>query len=301
MVLKHVLPKTNWGDKVAVLSSFVWRNKRLPRANGGYLDESYKMVVSDTLLDPLRQVCSDKELAKMFIQAMAGQECTPKTYSVLRNCSEIDAYIPDVVPCVIKPTHSCRKVYFHEKAGEELPKKMLKSWLAKNKYLGTRERNYKYLQSKIIVEEMLVSGTGAPLQDFKVLCIHGEPVFIHVDNNRWSSHTRLYYTVDWKPLDISWVQAKGIGQESRPEQLEEMLEMSRTLSSPFGRGVVRVDFYIADTGLKVGELTFFPGGGKHPIQPISADNLLGTMLRAEREDIPMLRNTLWERHGGYEK
>lgn len=298
LALKYILPKTDWGDRAVVLSSFIMRNRRLPRANGGYLDESYKMVVSDALLEPLRQACSDKELAKLFIQALVGPEHTPKTYRVLRSFSEIDAYTPEVAPCVIKPTHSCRKVYFHDKIEEDLPKKMLKSWFAKNKYLGTREKNYKYLQPKIIVEELLVSGTNVPLQDFKVLCIHGEPIFIHVDNDRWSNHTRLYYSIDWKPLDISWVQARGSGQEPRPEQLEDMLEMSRVLSSPFGRGVVRVDFYITDAGLKVGELTFFPGGGKHPIHPISADNQLGAMLRAKKEDIPVLRDLLWENHRG---
>lgn len=295
MVLKYILPTTRWGDKAVIWSRFVRQKKRLPRASGGYIDEIYKIAVSDALFDPLRQVCSDKEHAKLFIQAMVGQENTPKTYSVLRSYSDIDAYVPDTVPCIIKPTHSFRKVYIHDKFDEELPKKLLKSWLLKNKYFGTREKNYKYLSPKIIVEELLTCEGKWPPPDYKVLCIHGEPVFITVDNDRFKdSHSYYIYSLDWKKLDIAKGEASGCSclPVPRPRQLDRILDFSRKLSSPFGNGIVRVDFFITDKGLKVGELAFLPGGGLPLMYPLSGDALLGKMLRADRKDVPRLREDL---------
>lgn len=295
MALKYILPRTDWGDNAVFLSRFIRRNKRFPRAYGGYIDENYKIAISGTLLEPLRQVCSDKEHAKLFIQALIGQEQTPKTYRILRNALDIDSYVPDIVPCILKPTHSCKKAYVHDEIGKELPKKMLKSWLKKNRYLSTREKNYKFLPAKLIVEELLTCNGCWPPPDCKVFCFHGEPVLIRMEIDRFKpSHTWAFHSIDWKILNI----VREAPPDSpftplpRPKQLDRILDISRILSAPFGNGIVRVDFYVADVGLRVGELTFLPRAGKDAFQPPSVESLLGKMLRADRRDIPHLREEL---------
>ena len=62
----------------------------------------------------------------------------------------------------------------------------------------------------------------------------------------------------------------------KPEQLEEMLELSRKLSK--GIPFLRTDFYIVKGKLLVGELTFYPASGFGAFVPESFDRTLGEYL-----------------------
>ena len=61
-----------------------------------------------------------------------------------------------------------------------------------------------------------------------------------------------------------------------PEQLSEMLELSRKLSD--GVPFLRVDLFICKGRVLVGELTFYPRGGITPFSPAEAERTLGQMV-----------------------
>lgn len=300
MKLKHFLPTTNWGDNLVLLWRFAKRHKRLPRELGGVNDELFKIAASRWLLEPLVQVCTDKEHAKMFIQALVGSRYIPKTYSVLHSPLDVYATPSSIGPCIFKATHGCEMAHIHHNSGDDIPRETLLSWFNKSFYSRNREKNYKHLPAKIIVEELLTASGSTPPPDYKVICIHGEPVFFQVNEGRWRNPSRTHYSIDWKRLNLFWETSMARHTVSCPRQLEEMLELSQVLSSPFGRGMVRVDFYIADQGLKVGELTFLTGGTRDRMLPVSADILLGEMMRADRTEIPRLRQKLVEICARYE-
>ena len=62
----------------------------------------------------------------------------------------------------------------------------------------------------------------------------------------------------------------------KPIHLEEMIRICKVLSKDFP--FVRVDFFDTDDKLYVAELTFYPGGGNTPYNPIDFDKLLGDMF-----------------------
>jgi len=54
-----------------------------------------------------------------------------------------------------------------------------------------------------------------------------------------------------------------------PEEIDTMIELAEKLSD--GIPFVRVDFYLVDGKVYVGELTFTPGGGSDPFYPLEKD------------------------------
>lgn len=55
-----------------------------------------------------------------------------------------------------------------------------------------------------------------------------------------------------------------------------MIEISKNLSKGFPH--VRVDFYIENNKLLIGELTFFTTGGYGPLSPTRYDAIFGSYL-----------------------
>lgn len=62
----------------------------------------------------------------------------------------------------------------------------------------------------------------------------------------------------------------------KPIQLKDMIEICRKLSSPFS--FVRVDLYLHHSRIYFGELTFIPGGGNEPFNPVEADYSFGKLF-----------------------
>jgi hypothetical protein len=150
-------------------------------------------------------------------------------------------------------------------------------WLQSDYYRRSREPNYKGIPKRIIVEPLLRDETGNPPKDFKFFCAYGEPFLIQVDHGRYTEHTRQLYSTNWQLMDFSMCYPRKPEAMPPPIQLTEALETARKLSSGFG--FVRVDFYFMPEGLKLGEMTFFPGNGAEKFQPEHGDRQLGKVIQ----------------------
>ena len=271
LVRRRFLPHNAWGDREFCRRRFVRRHGRSPNPHKPERinDHLYRLKTDGSLLDPLCQFVTDKEFAKLYIAHTVGPDYLPETYRVLRNADDIEAFVPDRVPCVVKPTHLSGAVLFHTDADESVDRDLLSEWLDTERYSGSREANYRYLRPKIIVEEFLSEdGLSAP-KDYKLFCFHGVPKMIQVDSGRSHRHTRNLYDPNWHRLPASWHYPPGETDDPRPEPLEGMLEVASRLSAPFS--FVRVDLYAIATEVKVGELTFCPGGANEVMRPPAAD------------------------------
>lgn len=157
-------------------------------------------------------------------------------------------------------------------------KKELKRGLKQNYYKKEREWPYKDVPRKIIAEMFLKSDEGG-LTDYKVHCFNGEPKLILVCKDRFTvtGLTEDFYSEDWihlniKRPDIEWASSPI----QKPEQLDEILQLSRTLSKdiPF----LRVDFYIVEGKVYFSELTLYPASGFSSFEPQIWDDKLGEWL-----------------------
>jgi len=241
-----------------------------------------RIKLSNESLNPLRQFVSDKELVKDYIKAHVGDAYNIKTLAILKTCNEIEEYsFQD--SCVIKPTHMSSEIIIKNNPLDIIEYKKMKGWLNKNYYFYYRERNYKYLQPKIIVEELLVTQDGSIPNDYKIFCFRGVPIFIQVDFSRFGDHRRNFYTASWKPLSFSLLYQRNLAEEPKPDSLKEMLEVASKLSERFD--FIRVDFYAFNGVIKVGELTNFHGSCLERFEPIEADRIVGQLFTDPRESV----------------
>lgn len=246
----------------------------------------FKQLVSRECMDPLRQLVSDKEHVKLYVAALAGDAYNIETYAILRAPEEIAVY---AFPprCVIKPTHHSGLVIVRRNAHEPVDRETLGSWFGKSLYLKRSEGNYRYLKPKILVEELLDQAGHAHPCDYKLYCFHGRPAIVQVDFDRLAGHQtghrRAFYSTRWERLPCEDNQASFTDAMPRPAQLDEMVEVARRLSQAFS--FIRVDLYLSAAGIKVGELTNYPGTCLQPFEPPEVDQKLGRLFSEPDLDV----------------
>lgn len=277
--------RRNWRARDASIHIARFRESfgRLPDFNRPrtYTEIMLKLMLSPECMNPLRQFITDKEYVKHYVRGAVGDRYNVRTYGVLRSVRALEnARFPE--RCVIKPTHLCGPV-IRRAGGEALDLATLRDWLRSSHYRNTREGNYRYLQPKIIAEEFLrEEGRECP-SDYKFYCFRGVPAVVQVDLDRTFAHRRAFYSVKWQPLPCDDTVARQADAVPRPRCLEEMLEVARMLSAAFS--VLRVDLYAATDGVKVGELTNFPGGCREPFRPPRVDARLARLFLEPRLDV----------------
>ena len=227
----------------------------------------------------------DKYEAKRYLGQAIGDQYVIPSLGVWDKFDEINF---DTLPeqFVLKCTHGWGGVVIvkdKSKLDIKKAKKDIERSLKRNHYYTEREWVYKNIKPRIIAEKYMTD-RGNGLIDFKVHNFNGEPKVIVVCEDRFtdSKLTQDYYDCDWNHLAVrkkSSANAAAVMQ--KPEQLPEMLELSRILSKdiPF----VRTDFYVIDGKVYIGELTFYPSAGFMPFIPESFDYELGSYLQLPNE------------------
>ncbi len=80
-------------------------------------------------------------------------------------------------------------------------------------------------------------------------------------------------TPAWEQVEVEYSYPRPEIPPQRPENLEEMISLARSLSAPFD--FVRVDLYDVGGHVKFGALTHYPTGGNIRFQPRNFDEVLG--------------------------
>lgn len=259
------LPKNRIGDRLYSLVDFVLHHHRLPTHAPIFNDVLYFLKTTDEILDPLRVFVSDKEYLKLYVKAVIGEQHNVPTLAVLGSASEIDAFqFP--AACCIKATHGSGRTIIRSGC-EPLDVAEIKTWLAQNHYLVTREANYRQLTPKVIVEPLVFGSSNAV--DYKFFCLRGQPRLIQVDVDRFTNHKRTLLTVDWVEQEYSVGYPKAPHAPPRPANLDEMLDVAGRLSALFS--FVRVDLYSDGNNCFVGEITNCHGNAQERFIPRSGE------------------------------
>lgn len=223
----------------------------------------------------------DKHLVKTYVAERIGEQYIIPTIGVWDAPDEIDF---DSLPnrFVLKCNHNSGLGMYicHDKSLMDIKevKRGLKKGINQDYYLTSREWPYKNVQRKIIAEQYMEDTSGG-LIDYKVHCFNGEPKFILVCSDRFSSNglTEDFVTPDWKRMAVKRpnIKISDVLME-KPAELDQILELAQKLSRniPF----VRVDFYIINHKVYFSEMTFFPASGLVPFEPEEWDNTFGSWL-----------------------
>jgi len=105
---------------------------------------------------------------------------------------------------------------------------------------------------------------------------------IQVDFDRYNSHKRNLYDIDWSyiPFSFNYPSFPDI-KINKPERLEDMLIAATKLSN--NHPLVRIDFYSIENKIYFGEITFFHGSGFEKFDPVEWDETLGEWINLSIE------------------
>ncbi|EGP7860780.1 hypothetical protein I0O09_001581, partial [Campylobacter jejuni] len=206
----------------------------------------------------------------------------PKIYAVYKNIDEIDfSILPNSF--VLKTNHDWngvvvvenKKIFLQDIERKQKALAKLKCHLEQNFYYVSRERHYKDIEPRIFAEEYIKDEAG--LKDFRFHVFNHNVEFIQVANSTHTSNN-LYYP-NWEILPIVYHNKRDICEVKKPQQLKEALCIAKILSLNFD--YIRVDMYLVDSKIYIGELTFTPNCGKAKIEPAEWDLKLGQMWRSD--------------------
>ena len=211
----------------------------------------------------------DKYAVRKYVEKTIGEQYLTPVLGIWDKFEDIDfSLLPKQF--VLKCTHDSGSVVICKDIDNfniKKANKKLKKCLKRNYYTLCREWVYKDIPPKIIAEKYLVDESEVELKDYKIFCFNGVPKLVQVDYNRFSKHKRNIYTTQWEYIPVSFIYPQHPEiQIDKPENLDLLLELSQKLSAniPF----VRVDFYITETSIFFGEMTFYPEAGYGKITPL---------------------------------
>ena len=289
-----------WAGRILYfLKTIVLSDERIIREqyrhhHGAYPDLSHPVRFTEKIQwlkvhdrNPLLTTCADKLEVRRYVARKAGEHLL---IPLLFTAADPGAIPFHALPprYIIKTNHgsgtniavTVPSMYIgHQKQefNQEMICKILKKWLKTNNYYRNREWEYKHIRPRIIIEELLQDDTmNEVLNDYKIHCFNGVPLFIQTIFDRYTSVKETWYDTHWKMLDL-WYFSSAKKDLPRPPALTEMLTVAGKLSRNFT--YVRVDLYTAGDTVYFGELTFHPYSGLMKFNPDEWDYKLGELLK----------------------
>jgi len=205
----------------------------------------------------------------------------PKVIEVFNNKNELLNYDFNLLNSkgfVIKANHgSGMNKIFH--SGSLPTRKELVDvgcWFDYDSSLIGREKHYALIDKKVFIEELL----DLNIRDFKFHVFKGKVEFIQIDLDRFIGHKRNIYDAHWnlQPFEINYPKSDILIE--KPKNLPEIINLAEKISSPdiFG-SYMRVDFYVNNNLIYLGEITFHPGGGVEPFDSYESDLYMGSFFK----------------------
>ena len=223
---------------------------------------------------------ADKLQMREYVKKRLGEGHTVNVLGVYDSWKQIDF---DKLPnsFVIKTSHDsgsyviCKdKAKLSPKDKKEAKKKITRS-LRRNYYKTTREWQYKNLKPQIIIEEYLDDGQNN-LTDYKFFCFNGKCEFLYIMEEASSVPTQVILDTNFNRMPFRMDDDPSDTMPSKPACLEKMISYAQELSQkiPF----LRVDMYLVNDKIYIGELTFYHYGGYIPFNPPEWDLKLGKKI-----------------------
>ncbi|MDT2848678.1 ATP-grasp fold amidoligase family protein [Vagococcus carniphilus] len=236
--------------------------------------QSYKLSYKNDLLHR----CVDKYDVREYVAEKGLTSILVKSFGCYSTFNEIDfEKLPNQF--VMKTTNGSQtNIICKNKEELNINKTEIqfKNWLKRDQFIFGREWAYKGLDSKILIEELLVDANSSDIKDYKFLCFNGKPEFIIYDSDRFSGHRRNIYDLNWNKLNVLTDCDQIEETIEKPDKLEELINISKILSADFP--FVRVDLYYVNSQIYFGELTFYPWSGYVSFEPDEFDLTLGKLF-----------------------
>lgn len=222
---------------------------------------------------------TDKYYAREYVESVIGKEYLNEVLGIYNSFDEIDFdNLPDKF--AMKGTHGSSYniiVTDKDKLDKKTAEKKFRKWLKENFYYKDREKNYKNIKPRIMVDKFLSPNDGI-IEEFKLFCFNGKARMISYNKGEGHNRRTRLFDENWNKLDVRYGYS-GFDIDALPENKDELIMLAEKLAQPFE--FVRVDLYNIDGKIYFSELTFHPGGGLVPFEPSEFDQKLKSFLEKE--------------------
>ena len=241
--------------------------------------------------DPMLRRVADKLAVRAIITAAVGDRYLVPLVGTWTRAEQIPwRQLP--LPAVLKPSHMSGAIEFLRDIDSIDPVALehkAAAWLREDYFFRHVEWGYRGCARQLIAEPLLVSSDGGVLVEASVFTFHGRPVLVKALVGTKGSKERCCLWQDPEgrtpdlhditPLAHDRLSSEAFDRlQSQVDMVrDEMLEVSARIGSTMP--MIRVDFYLTDRGLRVGELTANPLAGTVKYEPPEWDARLGRLLR----------------------
>ena len=221
-------------------------------------------------------LCSDKVTAKEFLKSKGYEQHLIPTIDVATSFHKI-RWNEYPTPYIVKVSNgSSQSMIVIDKPVRFIS--ILRFYFASSvrHYVYGREWVYKHSKKQFIVEPFLQNGNEV-LNDYKFHCFNGNPMFITINDNNLPNHARMMIDSNYQYYPYPFASGAETKVTIPPAHLlDEMKDIAKNLSAE--HDFLRLDFYIVDDKVKIGEFTFYPMKGYVLRNSHTLDALWGSYL-----------------------
>lgn len=260
---------------------FIKFKKKLNLRNPTRFNEKIQWLKFNELNNDIYTLCADKYKVREYVSSKGCGEILNELYGVYDNPQSIDY---DALPekFALKCNHGAGyNIICDDKSSMDIEKtnKQLNKWLKEDFSTLFIEPQYKKIERKILCEKYIENERGGFPDDYKFYCFNGKPYAVMVCIGREKGTPKFYYfDMNWKPLPFEDT-VELINKNdypAMPDGFLKMREYATKLASDFK--FVRADFYLLNSKVIFGELTFTPSAGLD-VTLQEADIVLGSQLK----------------------
>lgn len=213
--------------------------------------------------DPLMLQCADKYRVRDFIKSRGLEHILNELYIKFDSPDEISLEkLPEKFAMKLSNGSGTNLLCTNKNELDiEKVKNDFRDFYAESNAAAGREWVYNTKEKPVIVVEKFLedSQQKGGIYDYKFICFDGVPHYVVCDMERFTNHHRNIYDTEWNDLHVGSDCPCSNVKIQKPEKLNEMLEIVKTLAKGFP--TVRVDLYTVQGKIFFGELTFFPWSG----------------------------------------
>lgn len=218
----------------------------------------------------------DKYESKKIVEKKLGAKYVVPTYGIFNSFEEIDF---DKLPTsfVIKCTHDSGGLVIvndKEQLNYGLTKKKINKSLKRKYFYSHREWAYKNVKPRILIEKLLVNDNKEEVIEYNFFCFNGEPKFVMTcHGDKRIKRYNDFYDINFNKLKLKCIYDNSNIIDTKPNNFQEMIEVSRKLSKNIPH--LRVDLYVCNGNIYVGELTFCHWAGFAKFEPEEWNYIIG--------------------------
>lgn len=281
--------RIDWEARLARLriqACYLWRHRRLADLDRPQRFTEWVQRRKLTDRDPRLPLHADKVGVKALVADRLGAEWVIPLLWEGRNLPDAPQW---PLPFVLKARHGCNQRAFLRRDDDIAPAAWFRlqarsaGWMRRGYGAWLDEWAYRDIPRGLLVEPFVGTGGELPV-DYKIYVFGGHAAFVQVHLERERAHRWMLFDTAWKRVSAPTRDA----DPPPPFSLTAMIEAAECM----GRGFdfVRVDFYEVDRRPLFGEMTFYPGSGLDPFDPVELDAVIGAeWLRAY--ETPHLRSS----------